>query len=97
MLFKVIEQVQAPPKILLEQYLHANGYSKEEIEQSLVELMDTIPALEDHKLMEAWSSNKVSNGETTGNLVLRLKKDSDEVVVYMSTHKGKSWIAVYGL
>ena len=45
MLFKVIEQVQAPPKVLLEQYLHANGYSKEEIEQSLVELMDTIPAL----------------------------------------------------
>jgi hypothetical protein len=31
MLFKVIEQTNTPPKVLLEQYLHANGYSREEI------------------------------------------------------------------
>ena len=97
MLFKVVEQENTPPKVLLEQYLHANGYSREEVEQALSELSETIPALKDHKLVEAWSSSKVSNGKKTGQLTLKLKKDDDELIVYLSTYKGKSWIAIYGL
>jgi hypothetical protein len=47
--------------------------------------------------VEAWSSSKVSNGKKTGQLALKLKKDDDELIVYLSTYKGKSWIAIYGL
>lgn len=95
--FKVLMRAEQTPEVVLEQYLHARGYSRAHIEEKMKTIQETIPALSEYKLIEAWTSSRTTTEGTTGQLAMKLKKDSQEVTVYVFTFKGTSWVSVYGL
>ena len=84
-------------EVVMSQYLHANGYSREEIEKELDDLVEEMPELKEFQLVEAWTTSRADREGRAGQLVMKLEKDGKVVKVYAFSHDKKTWVASYGV